>query len=96
MSFAACTPRSFTMISVQKNAPEASGIYGLSNNREWIFIGETSNIQAQLITHLTEANTRLSDRIPTGFAFEVCSPLESSGRLRILAHHLKPIYSRPN
>lgn len=49
MPFEQFTPRSFTPVSVRANAPTASGIYGISNAREWIFIGETDNIQASLL-----------------------------------------------
>ena len=45
MAFSGCSARSFTPSSVQKNAPEASGVYGLSNAVEWVLIGETSNIE---------------------------------------------------
>ena len=44
MPFEQFTPRSRT--PVRANAPAASGIYGASNAREWIYIGETDNIQA--------------------------------------------------
>jgi hypothetical protein len=40
------TPRSLTPASVRANAPAASGIYGLSNAREWVYIGETDNCKA--------------------------------------------------
>ena len=32
-------PRSFTPVSVRASAPTASGIYGISNAREWIVYG---------------------------------------------------------
>jgi hypothetical protein len=48
MPFDQFTPPSLTPASVRANAPRASGIYGVSNAREWIYIGETHNIQASL------------------------------------------------
>ena len=60
------TPRSFTPVSVRANAPTASGIYGVSNAREWIFIGETDNIQASLLQDLQQGNSALLKRLPTG------------------------------
>lgn len=94
MSFAECAPRSFTVVSIQKNAPESSGVYGLSNDREWIFIGEASNIRARLLEHLREVNTPLIARRPTGFAYEVCSPLDCIARQRALCRQLKPVCDR--
>ncbi len=76
MSFARCAPRAFTLISVQNNAPECSGVYGLSNDREWVLIGEAPNIRARLLEHLNEIDTPLSHQKPAGFAYEECSPLD--------------------
>ena len=39
-----------------------SGVYGISNAREWIYIGETDNIQSSLLNHLHEINTKLTKR----------------------------------
>jgi hypothetical protein len=46
MPFEQFTPRSLTPASVRANAPAASGIYGLSNAREWVYLGETDNCKA--------------------------------------------------
>ena len=72
MPFDQPTPRSLTPVSIRANAPIASGIYGISNAREWIYIGETDNIQGILLSHLRESDTSLMKRRPTGFVFEVC------------------------
>ena len=77
MPFEQFTPRSFTPVSVRANAPAASGIYGISNAREWIYIGETDNIQASLLSGL-QRDSLLQQRGPTGFVFELCAP---AGRL---------------
>ena len=65
------TPRSFTAVSVRANAPAASSIYGISNAREWIYIGETDNIQASLLNELQQSDSALLKRYPTGFVFEL-------------------------
>jgi hypothetical protein len=49
-----------------------SGVYGISNATEWIYIGEADNIQEALAEHLHEGNTALMKRRPTGFVFETC------------------------
>lgn len=91
MSFSECAARAFTAISVHKNAPESSGVYGLSNGREWIFIGEASDIRARLLEHLEERNTTVADRRPTGFTFEVCSPGNRVQRQDVLVRQLEPL-----
>jgi hypothetical protein len=94
MSFVECAARSFTAVSVQKNAPASSGVYGLSNGYEWIFIGETSNIRARLMEHLTEVDNIVASRSPTGFTFEVCSPDERITRQDALVRQFEPLCNR--
>jgi hypothetical protein len=64
----------FTPMSVRKNAPALSGVYGLASAQEWIFVGESDDIQKKLLQHLEESGTFLKVRKPTGFTFELCSP----------------------
>jgi predicted GIY-YIG superfamily endonuclease len=94
MSFSECGARSFTAVSVRKNAPESSGVYGLSNRREWLFIGEASNIQARLLEHLEETGTLLMNRGPTGFTFEECLPSNRIDRQNALIRELEPFCNR--
>jgi hypothetical protein len=42
MPFAQFAARSFTAVSIQKNAPESSGVYGLFNARECLLIGKAA------------------------------------------------------
>jgi predicted GIY-YIG superfamily endonuclease len=94
MSFTECAARSFTFVSVQKNAPESPGVYGLSNGREWIFIGEAANIRERLLEHLEEAGTALTNRKPTGFTFEKCSNNDRLSRQDALVRQFEPFCNR--
>jgi hypothetical protein len=94
MSFAQCAPRSFTVASVQKNAPECSGVYGLSNDRDWIFIGEAHDLRARLLEHLSEIDTPLAYKRPVGFAYEECSPLDRVERQSALVRQFAPVCNR--
>ena len=80
MPFNQFIPRNFTPDSVHLYAPVASGVYGISNAREWIYIGESDNIQSALLTHLQGADTSLMKREPTGFVFETCDQAHRSAR----------------
>jgi hypothetical protein len=80
MPFNQFTPRNFKDDAVQMYAPAMSGVYGISNAREWIYIGETDNIRGSLLNHLHEINTQLMKRVPTGFVFEVCDSSHRSSR----------------
>jgi hypothetical protein len=86
--------RAFTAISVEKNAPSASGVYGLSNAREWIYVGQCDNIKAQLLAHLHETNTFLAEQSPTGFTYELCAHGDRTARQNRLVLELKPVCNR--
>jgi predicted GIY-YIG superfamily endonuclease len=94
MPFNQFTPRSFTSGAVQMYAPDMSGVYGISNAREWIYIGETDNIQSSLLSHLHEINTSLMKREPTGFVFEVCAQAHRASRQDRLVSEYGPACNR--
>jgi hypothetical protein len=94
MPFNQFIPRSFTPDSVHTYAPVSSGVYGISNAREWIYIGETENIQSSLLNHLHEINTTLKKREPTGFVFEVCDQAHRSSRQDRLVAEYGPSCNR--
>ena len=94
MSFAEGAARAFTAVSIRKNAPESSGVYGLSNGREWIFIGEGNNIRSCLMQHLQETGTLLKTRMPTGFTFEECPPSDRFKRQGLLVRQFEPFCNR--
>ena len=85
---------SFTLVSVQRNAPALPGVYGLSNANEWLYVGAAGNIQAALIAHLQEAGTMLKSHRPTGFTFEVCDPGYHAARQSRLVGELAPVCNR--
>jgi hypothetical protein len=94
MPFYSPFPRSFTAPSVREYAPDLPGIYGISNAREWIYIGVTDNIQDALLRHLGESNTAVLERQPTGFVFEVCDRAGWTGRQDRLVLEYEPTCNR--
>ncbi len=85
---------SFTLTSVGKNAPRESGVYGLSNARQWLYVGETSDIQTALLGHLHSPHAFLKEHPPSGFTYEL---LERGGRIERqnqLVRELEPIGNR--
>ena len=94
MPFEQFTPRSFTSEAVQSYAPVASGVYGISNAREWIYIGETDNIQGALIDHLRDSDAPAMRMQPTGFVFEVCDRSRRPARQDRLVLEYEPACNR--
>ena len=66
MPFDPAVPRTFNSHSIRAYAPPVSGVYGLSNARAWLFIGETDNLQATLLAHLRDGREQA-----TGFCCEM-------------------------
>ncbi|HEX3748117.1 MAG TPA: hypothetical protein VHW09_29510 [Bryobacteraceae bacterium] len=79
---------------MRANAPAASGIYGVSNAREWIYIGESDNIQAALLQDLQEGSSAVLQRRPTGFVFELCGPMGRLARQGRLILEYGPVCNR--
>jgi hypothetical protein len=91
MPFDRFVPHDFSLVSVQRNAPALSGVYGLSNAREWILVGEADNIKAALLRHLRETHTPLLEREPTGFIFELCVSYNRVARQKRLIQEYRPV-----
>jgi hypothetical protein len=85
--------RAFTVTSVLKNAPAASGVYGLSNAREWIYVGEAADLQGCLLAHLRGGDPALA-RTPTGFTYELSRPVDRIARQTRLVLELGPVHNR--
>lgn len=94
MPFAELTPRPFTSGGVETYAPATSGVYGISNALEWIFIGYTDDIHGSLLNHLRDFDTLLMKRLPTGFVFEVCAASHRAARHDRLIHEYEPACNR--
>ncbi len=94
MPFEQPIPLTFVARVIQTRAPVASGVYGISNAREWIYIGETENIQSALFDHLQDLNAALMKLQPTGFVFEVCDRVRRPARQDRLVLEYEPTLNR--
>ena len=94
MPFDPYFPRPLITSSIMMYAPSAPGVYGISNSREWIFVGEADDIRAALLKHLEDPNTPYMRRLPTGFVFEICEPASRAVRLDRLVLEYEPICNR--
>ena len=94
MPFNQPTPRALTAGAVHAYAPTASGVYGISNAREWIYIGESENIRETLLQYVREMDTRLLSRQPTGFVFEACDRASRPARQDRLIFEYAPTGNR--
>ncbi len=94
MPFEQIIPRPLTSSAVQAYAPSASGVYGISNAHEWVFIGASDDIKGALLAHARESDTVQSKRQPTGFVFEICDRIRRSARQDRLVLEYEPTGNR--
>lgn len=88
MPFEPFYPRKFSLASVAMHAPNQSGVYGLSNSKQWVFIGEADNIRAALMAQLERGDEAIRRLEPTGFVFEVCPiTIRSARRDRLIVEY---------
>ena len=90
MPFDQPMPRPFTSRHVRMYAPSVSGVYGISNAREWIYIGQAENIQGALLAQLADNGTALMSHAPTGFVFEMCEGAHRPSRQERLISEYEP------
>ncbi len=94
MPFDSPFPRSFIPVSVYEFAPQRSGVYGISNAQQWLYIGEAADIQTALLERLRDIGSELLTRKPTGFVFEECSAGERQHRQDQLVREYSPWCNR--
>jgi hypothetical protein len=94
MPFNQPIPRPLTAGAIQMYAPAASGVYGITNASEWIYVGETDSIQDSLLNHLHEPDTAAMRRLPTGFVFEICDRTQRPARQGRLVGEYGPTCNR--
>jgi hypothetical protein len=86
--------RSFTAMSIGNNAPSASGVYGLADARQWIYVGATADIQAELLRHLQNPHAFLREHPPSGFTYELTPEGQRTERQNQLVLELEPVGNR--
>jgi hypothetical protein len=94
MPFNQLIPQPLNTRMVHAQAPPVSGLYGISNAREWIYIGETDNIRGALLAHLLDLGASVMQMQPTGFVFEVCDQVSRPARQDRLVQEYEPACNR--
>ena len=94
MPFATNLALPFTEAGILKYAPRGSGVYGIYNASEWIYVGESKDMEARLFEHLrgeSDQSGRILRRQPTGFTFETCDATRRTVRESALIRELQPV-----
>ena len=93
MPFESRFARAFTAVNIEREAPAASGVYGISNAKSWIFIDETENIRGSLMEYLAISSESPVNQ-PSGFSFELSPLYNRTARRDRLIAELSPIQKR--
>ncbi len=89
MPFTNTSSYPFTRKYIMRNAPYASGVYGLFN-AEWVYVGESEDIQRRLLEHLATDNPWVERLAPTSFTYELAEEEIRMGRQNQLIAELQP------
>lgn len=90
MPFEQLTPRPLTPGGIRIYAPAVPGVYGISNAREWVYIGQSDNIRDALLTYLSDSNPALIAQEPVGFVYETCGGFTRTTRQERLIFEYRP------
>ena len=93
MPFENCFGRVFTAVTIEREAPEASGVYGISNSQRWLYIADTENIRASLMGYLAACAANSQDA-PAGFSFELSPAYSRTARCDRLIAELAPLQNQ--
>ena len=83
-------PYALNRTGVMRYAPEASGVYGLRNADQWVYIGQCPNIRRALLKYLGGQMPYVLQSQPNLFVFELCAPRQRVGRQRELTQRYHP------
>jgi hypothetical protein len=81
----------FSRASILLNAPEQSGVYVLQADTQWIYVGETENILAQLVAHLDGDNLCIAMHPTPTFSYELVPSVIRKWRRDDLVREYRPI-----
>jgi hypothetical protein len=93
MPFNAAAGHPFSEAGVATYAPCEPGIYGIYSNQQWIYVGESQDIEKSLYAHLhrqSEESYCILSRSPTHFVFDLGDEMWGKTRVKGLVEELKP------
>ena len=63
---------SLSGFAITQLVPKVSGVYGLHNQHQQLFIGEAADLREALLLHWHESDKLFRGQQPTHFSFEIC------------------------
>jgi len=76
--------------SIVDHVPHASGVYAIFDRQKCIYVGESVDLQVELLRHVNGNNPPLTQNPPTGFQFELVAAAHRVARQDQLTCVLRP------
>jgi len=73
-------------------APDDSGIFGLKNHGEWVYIASSNNIRQALLYYLDGNMPWISQQRPVQFAYELVDRARRTLRCSQLTAEYRPVF----
>jgi hypothetical protein len=73
-------------------APEDSGIFGLKNHGEWVYIASSNNIRQALLYYLDGNMPWIAQQRPVQFAYELVDRARRTLRCSQLTAEYRPVF----
>lgn len=80
----------FLYQGVEEKAPNSSGIYIIYTSAQWVYVGESDDLQESLFRHLNEPSPCLDSFGPLSFSFELIPADARHARHLALVAELAP------
>jgi predicted GIY-YIG superfamily endonuclease len=90
MPFATNLGYAFNADTIKNMVPASSGVYGLFNNKGWVYVGESKDIERRLLEHLNTSGTCISRANPTHCIWELSAEHTRVQRQNALILELGP------
>jgi hypothetical protein len=73
-------------------APDDSGIFGLKNHGEWVYIASSNNIRQALLSYLEGNMPWIAQQRPIQFAYELVDGARRTLRCSQLTAEYRPVF----
>jgi hypothetical protein len=80
----------FLYQGVEEKAPNASGVYVIYTPAQWVYVGQSDDLQKSLFGHLNEPGTCMGGFGPLSFSFELVPADARLARYQALLAELSP------
>ena len=91
MAWRGSQPFCYDLLSIVRDVPAESGVYVILSGDECLYVGESPNIQGELLLEVLGIDPRVHPHKPTHYMFEVIPVATRRARQQELIAELRPL-----